>query len=710
MRGVLPSPDTARRRAAASPVGAAILALFLAAAGALATATSSWAEPPLTELDGEVTDLAGVLDDEGVAEVEESLDELADATSYQLFVVYVETFGGTDGRTWADTTASNAQLGTDDLLLAVATQDRLYDLSWDLNVDLSDAELDDVRDAAEDALRDDDWAGATVAAVDTLVALDGGAHDDEADGGTSLPGGSAALALGLLAVAGVAFWLWRRSRRRDRDLTERGAAAAAARTGAGGPDADPLANLTTEQLATRAGRALVAVDDAVKTSEQELGFAQAEFGLEATREFSAALEQARADVAEAFRLRQAVEDAPPADGGAHRAMLADVVRRCEAADAALDAQADAFDELRTLRSRAPQVLDEAAQRAGEIEAMVEVARSTLAGLGATYPASALASVSRNPELVTALVADARTAVESGRSALAQRKKAVAVADARAAQNALGQAAHLLDAVESAGADLAAAGTNLDRAVASITQDMADADRLAPGSPALVDVLVEARQAAARGREAREGGDPLAALSRLAAAEAALDAALSSYRQQAESDARARALARDVVGRAESHLGATQSFVTTRRGAVGADARTRLAEAGRLLGEARTLLPTDPQQALATAQQAEKLAQQASSMARSDTAAWDMRHGGTPGGISGAGRRSPDLGSMILGGILLDSAAGRSRHGSSRRGASRRGAPRVGGFGGGFGGGRAGRGGSFGGGRGGGGRGGRGGRF
>ncbi|WP_171784007.1 TPM domain-containing protein [Isoptericola halotolerans] len=713
MHSVIPSPQAVRRRTAVLARRTLLLVAALPVALTLAVGVSH-AQPPLTDLDGDVTDTADVLSDGELAEVQEALDELADETSYQLFVVYTDRFDGVDGRAWADSTATNAQLGASDLLLAVATEDRLYGLSWDNNVDLSEEQLDAIRDATVDALRDDDWAGATVAAVDATLAVtgSGGAASGSATSGTS--GGFSlsgpVLIGGLAAVVGLGALLWTRSRR-DKELTRRGAAAAAARTGAGGPDPDPLANLTDAELAQRAGSALVSVDDAIRTSEQELGFAQAEFGTEATREFGTVLDQARQDVAEAFRIRQSIDDGapgevPPADAARRRALLADVVRRCEAAASALDAQSESFDGLRRLQSRAPQVLDEAEQRAGEIEARIEVARRTLAGLNATYPASALASVRDNPDQAAALVENARDAVTAGRTAVQKRKKAVAVADARAAQNALGQAVTLLDAVESAEVDLASAGTNLGKGIASITQDILDAERLAPSDPVVQQAATEARSAAEQASAARTGGDPLAALARLTAAEAALDDALAPARQQAESDARARALLRDVLGRVESQLRAAQSYVTTRRGAVGPDARTRLAEAERLAGESRALQQADPHAALAAAQQAERYAQQATQMAQTDTSGWDMRHGG-PGGFGGSSGRSADVGGMILGGIVLDAVL---RGGSGRR---RGGSGGFGGGGGGFGGGGGSRGGSrggFGGGFGGGGRGGAGGRF
>lgn len=667
-----------------------MLALLLALAGAAALALSASAVPPLTQLDSEITDQSGVLDGDE-EQVQTALDQLADETPYQLFVVYVDSFDGKDGPSWANDTATNAGLGVNDLLLAVATQDRAYGVSVDNNAGVTDAQLDQVEEAAEDHLRDDDWAGAAIAAADTI----------RTGGTTSSGGGSgwgAAAAVGGVVVAGgVGGWLWVRSRRKHQG------AAAPARPG-------DLSAVPTEELERRVGAALVEIDDALRTSEQELGFAQAEFGLEATQDFSAALETAKADAAQAFHLRQELDDEIPEDEPRRRQLLAGILELTEHAGASLDAQTDAFDELRALQQRAPELLDQTEQRAGEIEARVPVARETLAGLAASYPTSALASVRGNPDQATALLAHARDAVASGRAALTGRTRAAAVAHLRAAQNALGQAATLLDAVDQAGAQLATAGADLDKGLASIGQDVTDAARLAPSGAtdgpadrAAVDAaLAEAEAAMTQARDARSGGDPLAALHRLTAAEAALDAALAPAREKAEADARARALLRDTLGRVDSQVRATQDYVATRRGAVGPEARTRLAEAARLVAEAQALQSQDPTAALERAQRAERYAQQATQLAEQDTSSWGANQGGQGG---------PNVGGMVLGGILLDSVLRGSGGGIGG------GIGRGRGYGGGYGGGRRrSSGGSFGGGRGGGGFGGgrggrsRGGRF
>ncbi|WP_265522675.1 TPM domain-containing protein [Oerskovia flava] len=618
-------------------LSAALLTLLLA----LATggASVARAEPPL-DVDGEITDSAGVLGGE-TDDVQAAIDRLADETDLQLFVVFVETFDGLDGAGWADATANESGLGTNDLLLAVATEERRYGLSYDTNVALSSSDLDRIESATEDELREDAWAGAAIAAADTTR---------EAAGGSG-SGTSPVLVLLLIgAVVVVGVFVVRAFLRRRNGSTG----------GAQGAGADELSALPTPELDRRASSALVAVDDAMKTSEEELGFAQAQFGLDATGEFAAVLDACTAKVGRAFALRQQLDDDVPETEPVARTMMVQIITLCDEVDDALDEQSETFDELRDLQARAPEVLDATDRRAGEIEGRLDAARATLATLATTYPATALASVSQNPDQAAALLAGARETVAQGRAALTTDDRATAVTLARAAENAVGQAVTLLDAVDRAGSDLAEAGTRLDRAVASITADMADAGRLLPGDPAVAPLVTEAQAAVANAGSVRSGGDPIAALRRLTDAEAALDAALAPHREQAEHAARASALLRETVGRVESQIRATNDFIETRRGAVGPEARTQLSEAIRLLGEARTLAPTDPVTALTHAQQADARAQSATQLAQRDASSWSQQGGGYgTGGGSGGGS---NVGGMILGGILLDRMLGGGNRG------------------------------------------------
>ncbi|MDD9205051.1 TPM domain-containing protein, partial [Georgenia sp. 10Sc9-8] len=178
-----------------------------------------------------------------------------------------------------------------------------------------------------------------------------------------------------------------------------------------------------------------------------------------------------------------------------------------------------------------------------------------------YPPSSLASISRNPDQAKGLVTAAKEAVAEGRAKVQEDDRAAAVAQAHIAEEAIGQAVTLLKAVDGAGAQLAEADEKLDTAIASITADVQDANRLAKDDPVVVARRQEAEAAISQGQQAREGGDPLAALKRLAAAESAIDAALASARQADENRRRATAQLHDRLGRLHSQIQSVSDFIS-----------------------------------------------------------------------------------------------------------------------------------------------------
>ncbi len=152
---------------------ARILLSTLLAAWCLAVpaAPASAEDPVRLSRDGQITDRVGALGNR-TNDVEAALDRLYDTRRVQLFVVYVRDFSGRPGQSWADATAGQNGLGSDDVLLAVATHDRQYAYSVDQGSRLTDAQLDDVaRTAIEPALRGNDWAGAAVGAANGYAAV-----------------------------------------------------------------------------------------------------------------------------------------------------------------------------------------------------------------------------------------------------------------------------------------------------------------------------------------------------------------------------------------------------------------------------------------------------------------------------------------------------------------------------------------------------------
>ena len=312
----------------------ALAALLIAAVLALVPATAATAESPVSFSSSTVLDSVGVLSSGETAEIEQASRALYDQHRVQLFVAFVDSFTDpSDRAAWADETATRNGLGTDDVLLAVAVDARQYQVSVAQGFALDDAQVSSLQsDDIEPRLADGDWAGAAVAAADGI-----GQRLDAPSAGESL-GSGLLIALGVLAalvvVVLVVLLLVRRARKRR---------------------AQEAVEASIDELATRAGSALVHAYDAVRTSEQEVGFAEAQFGADATGAFREALVTAKRLLGEAFTLQQRLDDAEPETDQERRDGYQRILQLCADAEQTLDERASAFEELRDLEKNAPQV-------------------------------------------------------------------------------------------------------------------------------------------------------------------------------------------------------------------------------------------------------------------------------------------------------------------------------------------------------------------
>jgi hypothetical protein len=614
-----------------SMLGALFVAL-LAGSGVAA------ADPPFRAAD-RVTDRAGVLDAAGRAQVTDAIQQLKTDSGYDLFVVYVTSFDGQDGKAWADRAATLSQLGDRDVLLAVAVGDRAYGTSFSNGFPLSASTTDTIESRdVEPRLSRQDWAGAAVGLADGLRSGGGGS-------GGVVPW----VVGGAVVVGGGAYALSRRRRK---------AAGEAPAPDAPVPPADPFPGVTTEDLGYRSSQALIDVDDAVGTSERELAAARGHFGDEAVAEFAGALEASRADMLAAFEIRQQLDDDVPENEPAQRRMHAEILRLATTADQRLDTQVEAFDRLRGLEADAPGYVDGIAARLDALTGRVPATEATWASLQSRYAPSALEPVAENIPQAKALLDAARTEVGEARAALATPNQAQAVVDGRAAEDALAQAGTLLDGVPRREAELADAVTRVPAARAEVEQDLAEAGALPTVDPA---VVARARAAVTSAAEASGAAqpDPLAALHLLDEAGTALDHAIADARAAQDRNRRAAAALEQTLVTARSAVAAASDFIGTRRGAVGAQARTRLAEAQRHLQQASG--GGDPTTALREAQQADSMAQVALRLAQDDVSRWS----GPTGGGEGRSSVGVDLGSLVLGGILSGALGGGGSGGGGR---------------------------------------------
>ncbi|MER5551520.1 TPM domain-containing protein [Streptomyces sp. NPDC002793] len=655
------------------------------------------AEDPVTlSRDGQITDKVGALGDRE-PQTEAALDRLFDEWQVQLFVVYVRDFSGRDARTWADETANRNGLGQEDVLMAVATHDRQYAYSVDPGSRLTDAQLQDVANTAvEPALRRNDWAGAAIGAADGYAAVLAGdpvptpaVTPGAADpGGGSGSGTSAGLLvpLAVVVVAGaVAAFAFTRRRRRTRTRTT---PAAGGWGGVAREAAEPQVPLP--ELDARAKEDLVDTDDAVRTSEEELGFATAQFGEESAAPFASVVQRAKSELTAAFRLRQELDDAFPEDDATRRRMLDEIISRCADANGRLDAMSEDFDRLRALEQTAPQAVATAETTYRELLARVSASETAVGAMRERYAESAAAPAAGDVEQAKDRLVFTTSALNQARQAVDAGDNARAAVYVRAAEGAIKQVSTLVDGVDRRAGELAEAADGLPGALTETETDLADARGLLDGTPEGVPTAdLRGRVARAEAvvgdvREELASGpyDPVDALRRVEEADAALDEALAGAREQEQGGRRARSLLDQAMLTARSAIGAAADFITTNRGAVGSQARTRLAEAQRRWERAGELASAgDPQGALAEAQQADALATQARSLAEQDVRGYRDQDGfGGPRGGGGTG-------GAVLGGIILGGLLGGGRGGGL-----------GGGFGGGFGGGGFGGGpGSFGGG-------------
>ena len=659
---------------------AALVAIVALAAlfGAAGTAT---AEPP-SRLAGQITDNVEALDDGQLADVQAAIDDVYNADRIRLWIVYVADFDNLEPSEWADATAQASSFGDRDALLAVATVDRSY-ATWVSNglTEITQSEIDELQtDNIEPARREEDWAGAAIVTAGTL----GDAYASSGSSGSSTPwliGAGAVLAAG----GGAVVYSSRRNKARQKAGIE-------AANSIDPTDTASLSALPLDILDARAHSMLIETDNAVRASEEELAIARSEFGDTTAAPFITAFDEAKKALGSAFQIRQRLDDAIPETPDQRRAMLIQIISSCGRADHELDSRLAEFESMRDLLINADAKLDSLTQAVVELTVRVPESEKILAQLQTEFAAPALASISSNIEMAREDIELAESNIAVGRDTAAKPagQQGQLVSAVRTAEKAVDQARALLDGVDHAQNDIRNAIATLPAAIEEVRRDLASADSLARHGGSELQSARAAAEQALRNAEASQSSDPLGSYTQLVAADQHLDEVIEDATEAKTRDDLQRArLARDLGG-AQSQITAARDYISTRRGGVGAEARTRLAEAERHFEAARRLESTDPAQALQHAQAAAGLAAQASRTAQADVASWEdsrrPRGGrGSGGGAAGA----------VLGGILIDSMLRGSRGGG------------FGGGGGGFGGG--GFGGGGGGGFGGGGRSG-GGRF
>lgn len=506
-----------------------------------ALAAPAFAEEP-EELKSTVTDTAGVISDEKA--LRDTLASTRDKTHKSVYIVFVKNFGSKTNDTWAKEAFRKSGLSRSDSVIAVATELNRFSL-FAGGTGYSVAELRNALDGSGvyDKWRSGDWAGGAKSVASNLE--ENAAKKEKANSkgageskGSGLSGGAAALLIGVPAVgAGAAggVYVWRR-RKKGKELEAK--------------NADDLASLSK-----RAARQLLETDDGVRGAAAELEFARAEFGVEATKQFAEALAFAQDSLQKAFVVRQALDDDIPETPQQQWEMNQRILALTASAREAITAQEQGFQNLRNLSARVDQHLAELQTRADELDGQRNILMAEIDNLALTYSPAALATLRTYPDQIATLVTSARSSIASGRHNASEGKRNEAVAFARMAEETLGHAAAKAEEVKKARGSLDDAFQKVHAALASISSDVVDAKRLGAGNPVIAAKQADAEKAIA----AHSSGDvdPIKALSELAAAEDALDAALVDVRnadeirkRKEEASQRNRGIAQQTIDRVE----------------------------------------------------------------------------------------------------------------------------------------------------------------
>jgi uncharacterized membrane protein YgcG len=625
------------------------LVLAVLTAGVLLAPAAS-AQPPF-RLPTYVNDGANALRGSEFSDVQQAVDKLYNDRHIRLWVVYVDTFSGQDAVGWTQETRRLSDIGGQDAILAVATQDRAYAFlpptTGSGGFDVTALRTNEI----EPKLRQSDWAWAAIAAA---TGLDPSSSSTD---NANISWFGLLVALAVFALAILVVWLWMRRRRRKRREAE---FAAARRVDPADPNA--LATVPIDALDDLSKSIVVDVDNAVRTSENELGLAVEEFGPDQTAPFNQAVTAAKTTLAQAFNVRQILDDAVPETAQQRRDLLTRVVVAAAKADRELDAQREAFEQLRDLVINAPSRLDALTQQMVDVTARITPSEQALAALHKQFSDTALASVAGNVEIAKQRLTFADQNITNGRTLVSRPagRQAGLVDSIRAAESALGQARTLLDAVDSAGTDINRAVATLPAAIADIQQGINQAGTLlAQGDTAHTAELGAARDAAVKAvADAQSTGatDPLGAFTKLTQADAELDRLLAGIAEEREATERLSRAFDQALFTAQSRVRGVSDYIDTRRGSIGPDARTRLAEAVRQLQAARDTKSANLNEAIAHANGASMLAAQAQDLANADVRAAQRSYTGQYGQSSGSNMGAV-LGGIIIGNILSGALRG-----------------------------------------------------
>ncbi|MEV4774343.1 hypothetical protein LTA6_003636 [Microbacterium sp. LTA6] len=413
-------------------------------------------------------------------------------------------------------------------------------------------------------------------------------------------------------------------------------------------------------LARRAEQALVAADERIRTTSDELAFADAELGGSLTADLKKALTAVRTHLREAFQLHQLNHDEIPDTAEELRTRNARIVQLCDWAQDLLDEKTGVLAESISRVRRAPEVIAQVRADAETLSERIPQTNATVERLASRYADSAMAQITASAKEAEQLISFATHGANVSERRRAAKQNEEANLALETATEATRRASALLDAVEDFEIEALRAESTLAEVVADSRGDIIAA-RTAPQVPAVRTAVSNLEQALAALSPSGTPNDPFAELSQLREANGALDEAIAKARHREQNPLPTVQHVQHAIDDADRQLGVARGLIAGHRGWIGADARTRLAEAERLRVDLPALLPAEDtrEEALAVARRVAHLASEALQLAQRDIDSSRPQDQGWGGGDGwgGGGRRGGgggDIASGLLGGLVIGS--------------------------------------------------------
>ncbi|MBT9606397.1 hypothetical protein [Microbacterium sp.] len=412
-------------------------------------------------------------------------------------------------------------------------------------------------------------------------------------------------------------------------------------------------------LARRAELAIVAADERVRLTSDELDFARAELGDKATEDLASALQSVKVHLAEAFQLHQLNHDEIPDTKDELRTRNGRIIQLSQWAEDLLEERTAVLRPKIDAVRRAPETLARVRADRDRLAERVPHAREVVERLAQRYSRSALQQVAGNPEEVQQLLDFAvHTAGVSERRREAGQREQASVA-LEASTEAVRRAESLLDAVDTFEIEALRAESTLAAVIDDSRGDLVEARR-GPQTPVVLQAMATLERELAALPAAGARTDPFAALSSLRQANADLDLA----RERAARPVPSQEQVDHAIDDADRQLAVARGLITGHRGWIGADARTRFVEAERL----RAGLPLGPipeeqrETVLATARRTGGLASESLQLAQRDIEQsrpddWGGNGYGGGGSGRGGGMGGGNMVGGMLGGLVIGSLLG-----------------------------------------------------